>query len=146
MDAIANFSEHVVETGYGDLSSAAVAATKTFLLDTMGVAVAGSAGPWVEELVDCLGQCWGTAQHASAWVGGARMPVPAAALANAYQIHNSEFDCIHEAAVVHPMATVAAATLAIGVPAYRWPVFNVADSAVTIGACILLLGVLRRRL
>ncbi len=112
MDAIANFSEHVVETGYGDLSSAAVAATKTFLLDTIGVAVAGSAGPWVEELVDCLGQCWGTAQHASAWVGGARMPVPAAALANAYQIHNSEFDCIHEAAVVHPMATVAAATLA----------------------------------
>ena len=73
MDAIANFSEHVVETGYGDLSSAAVAATKTFLLDTIGVAVAGSAGPWVEELVDCLGQCWGTAQHASVWVGGAKI-------------------------------------------------------------------------
>ena len=51
VDAIAKFSKHVVETGYDDLSSEAISATKTFLLDTIGVAVAGSAGPWVEELV-----------------------------------------------------------------------------------------------
>jgi len=34
-------------------------------------------------------------------------------MANAYQIHNSEFDCVHEAAVVHPMATVVSAALAL---------------------------------
>jgi 2-methylcitrate dehydratase PrpD len=33
-------------------------------------------------------------------------------MANGYQIHNSEYDCIHEAAVVHPMAVLLAATTA----------------------------------
>ncbi len=112
MDAIAKFSKHVVETGYDDLSSEAISATKTFLLDTIGVAVAGSAGPWVEELVECLGH-WGAADHSSVWVRGTKLPTPAAAMANAYQIHNSEFDCVHEAAVVHPMATVVSAALAL---------------------------------
>ena len=111
MDAIAKFSKHVVKTGYDDLSSEAISATKTFLLDTIGVAVAGSAGPWVEELVECLGH-WGVADHSSVWVRGPKLPAPAAAMANAYQIHNSEFDCVHEAAVVHPMATVVSAALA----------------------------------
>jgi aconitate decarboxylase len=32
--------------------------------------------------------------------------------ANAYQAHNAEFDCVHEAAVVHPMSAVLPAALA----------------------------------
>jgi 2-methylcitrate dehydratase PrpD len=35
-----------------------------------------------------------------------------AAFINAYQIHCQEFDCVHEPAVVHPMATILAALLA----------------------------------
>ena len=31
---------------------------------------------------------------------------------HSYQIHNSEFDCVHEAAVVHTMTVVSAAALA----------------------------------
>jgi aconitate decarboxylase len=111
MDAILALSEHVVRTGYRDLPPAAVGATKTFLEDTIGVGVAGSAGPWVEDLVGCLGG-WGVADQASVWVRGTRLPAPAAALANAYQVHNSEFDCVHEVAVVHPMAGVLSAALA----------------------------------
>lgn len=111
MDAILALSEHVARTGYRDLPSAAVRATKTFLQDTIGVGVAGSAGPWAEELVGCL-RGWGAADQATVWVRGTRLPAPAAALANAYQIHNSEFDCVHEAAVVHPMTGVLSATLA----------------------------------
>jgi 2-methylcitrate dehydratase PrpD len=33
-------------------------------------------------------------------------------MCNGFQIHNSEYDCIHEAAVVHPMAVLLAATMA----------------------------------
>jgi 2-methylcitrate dehydratase PrpD len=33
-------------------------------------------------------------------------------LCNGYQIHNSEYDCVHEAAVVHPMAVLLSATIA----------------------------------
>src|SRR5262245_15502204 len=111
MDAIRALSEHVARTGYGDLPPAAVRATKTFLEDTLGVGVAGSAGPWVEDLVGCL-RGWGAADEASVWARGTRLPAPAAALANAYQIHNSEFDCVHDVAVVHPMAGVLSAALA----------------------------------
>ncbi len=111
MDAIANFAEHATATRYDDLSAAAVAATKTFILDSIGVGVAGSAGPWVEQLVSCLNQ-WGAAAESRMLVRGTALPAPAAAMGNAYQIHNSEFDCVHETAVVHPMAAVLAATLA----------------------------------
>ena len=34
------------------------------------------------------------------------VPAPAAAMCNAYQVHNSEFDCVHEEAVVHAMTVV----------------------------------------
>ena len=110
-DAIAMFARHVVATGHGDLPAAAVAATKVFLLDTFGVAVAGSRGPWATELSQCLGR-WGAADEARVLGRGTPLPAPAAAMANAYQIHNSEYDAVHEAAVVHPMATVVAAALA----------------------------------
>jgi aconitate decarboxylase len=111
MDAIRGLSEHVARTGYRDLPSAAVGATKAFLQDTIGVGVAGSAGPWVDDLVGCL-RGWGAADQATVWVRGTRFPAPATALANAYQIHNSEFDCVHEVAVVHPMTGVLSAALA----------------------------------
>ena len=111
MDAIAAFAEHVVGTGPADLPAAAVAASKTFVLDSLGVAVAGSGGPWVRELVDACG-AWGAADAARVWVRGTALPAPAAAMCNGYQIHNSEYDCVHEAAVVHPMAVLLAATTA----------------------------------
>ena len=41
------------------------------------------------------------------------MPAPAAALCNAYQPHCSEFDCVHEKAVVHAMTAVLAAAMDI---------------------------------
>jgi 2-methylcitrate dehydratase PrpD len=44
MDAIAAFAEHVVGTDYSDLSAAAIAATKTFILDTLGSASRAAPG------------------------------------------------------------------------------------------------------
>jgi 2-methylcitrate dehydratase PrpD len=111
MDAIARLSDHVVRTSAGDLPPAAVAAAKTFILDAIGVGVAGSVGPWVDGLLDSL-RAWGAAPDARVWVHGVRLPAPAVALANAYQIHNSEFDCVHEPSVVHAMTAVLPAVLA----------------------------------
>ncbi len=111
MDPIEKFADHVVDTPDDALPPAAMAAAKTFVLDCLGVGVVGSAGPWVEEMVGCL-QSWGTGDDARLLMRGTRLPAPAAAMGNAYQIHNSEFDCVHEAAVVHPMAAVLGAALA----------------------------------
>ncbi|MGI9500039.1 MAG: MmgE/PrpD family protein [Geminicoccaceae bacterium] len=111
-DGIGAFADHVVDTSYEDLPAAAVQAAKTFILDGFGVGVAGSAGPWIHGLIASAG-VQGHGDDARAWVFGNRLPASAAALINAYQMHNSEFDCVHEGAVVHamtvPLATVMAA-------------------------------------
>jgi aconitate decarboxylase len=111
MDAIAAFAEHVVRTSFDDLPAPAIAAAKTFILDSFGVGVAGSAAPWAQELVETAAR-WGRGDDARVWVHGTALPAPAAAMCNGYQIHNSEYDCVHEAAVVHPMAVLLSATMA----------------------------------
>lgn len=111
-DSVARLTRHVTQTGYEDVPESALRAARTFLLDSLGVAVVGSAAPWAERLVDIQAR-WGSGGDARSWVFGTPMPAPAAAFANAYQIHNSEFDCIHEAAVVHPMAVTLPALMAV---------------------------------
>jgi aconitate decarboxylase len=111
MDAIAAFAEHVVRSSYDDLPAAAIVAAKAFILDSFGVGVAGSAAPGAKELVDTAAR-WGSGRDARVWVYGTALPAPAAALCNGYHIHNSEYDCVHEAAVIHPMAVLLSATMA----------------------------------
>ncbi len=112
MDGIARFAAHAAETRFDAIPAAAVAATKTFLLDSLGVGMVGSIAPFAAELV---GLNAGTSASGAARVlaqGAERLPAPGAAFCNAYQIHNSEFDCVHEAAVVHPMPVLLGAVLA----------------------------------
>lgn len=108
-------ARHIAGARYEDLPDEAVERTATFLLDTLGVGLAGSGGASVEALVGTLAG-WGAADDASGaarvWVSGERLPPYTAAVLNAYQIHCMEFDCVLEEAVVHPMATILAASLA----------------------------------
>lgn len=104
-------AELVARTRYEDLPPHAVAAAQTFILDTLGVGVAGRTGPRVRELADTLAS-WGAGEEATAWGCGRRLPAASAAIVNAYQIHALEYDCVHEPAVVHPMATLFSALLA----------------------------------
>ena len=111
MDAIAAFADHVVRTRFQDLPSAAVKATKTFILDTLGVGLAGSSGPLAVELAETA-ETWGHRGEAGVWGIGRHLPAPSTAMCNAYQVHNSEFDCVHEEAVVHAMTVVLPVALA----------------------------------
>ena len=104
--------DFIVNTPSEEIPEKARAACRTFLLDSLGVAVAGSGAPWADRLVGQQRR-WGTGNDATAWVFGDRLPAPAAAFVNAYLIHNSEFDCIHERAVVHPMAVTLPALMAV---------------------------------
>lgn len=108
---IVPLAELVARARFEDLPPPAIAAAKTFLLDTIGVGVAGRTGPRVKELAETLAS-WGAGEEAIAWGCGRKLPASAAAIVNAYQIHALEFDCVHEPAVVHPMATVFSALLA----------------------------------
>jgi aconitate decarboxylase len=105
MDASAIFCEHATQTRFADLPSEAVRAAKIFMLDTLGVGIAGSSEPMARELVRAQHH-WGDASVARVWGLGASMSAPAAAMCNAYQVHSGEFDCLHEEAVVHALSVV----------------------------------------
>lgn len=103
--------DHIVSFSYERMSRDAVASTKIFMLDSFGVGLSGSRVPFVGNL-KMLAQTWGAGNAARIWATGERVPVETAAFINAYQIHNQEFDCVHEPAVVHPMAVVLASLVA----------------------------------
>ena len=85
-----------------------------FLHDTLAVGAAGARAPFSAGLAStALG--WGAPTGRGCAVIGRsdiRLPAAGAAFVNAYQIHGQEFDCVHEPAVVHPLATIVAALLA----------------------------------
>jgi len=105
------FAAHIAGARFSDLGPADLAAARTFLLDTLGVGIAGSSGAAVARLTEAV-RGWGEGEEATVWVTGERLPAQAAAVVNAYQIHCLEYDCVHEGAVVHPMATVLSALMA----------------------------------
>ena len=102
---------HVVSTRTDDLPTEVVSKVKTFVLDTFGVGIAGSSGTGVAALIQ-IAQSWGADPEASVLSTGEKMCAQSAAVVNAYQIHCLEFDCVHEGAVLHPMATILGAVLA----------------------------------
>jgi 2-methylcitrate dehydratase PrpD len=103
--------EHVTAQRFERLPPSAVAAAKSFIQDSLGVALAGTRVPGVRELLGMAARS-GAGSAARIFGTGERVPAPTAAMINAYQIHNVEFDCVHEPAVVHPMAAVLATLLA----------------------------------
>lgn len=103
--------DRAVGAVFTDLPPAAVEATRTFVLDSLGVALSGSRVPLIAALKDTAAT-WGAGDAARVWGTGERVPAPAAAFLNSWQIHNQEWDCVHEPAVVHPMAVVLATLVA----------------------------------
>lgn len=90
-------------------SVAAYDAAKTFILDSLGVGIAGAKAPFSDAVLQ-VAQSWGQgAAVAHIWGRDISLPTAAAAYVNGFQIHAMEYDCVHEPAVVHPMATILAA-------------------------------------
>lgn len=111
-DMVSAFVAHGLHAQYSDLSAAARRATATFLLDSLGVGIAGATVPLTEKVRRSAGR-WAGPGGAYVWGKGGWRTTPAnAAFVNGFQIHCQEFDCVHEPAVVHPMATILAAIMA----------------------------------
>ena len=96
---------HLARVASDEVPDAARAAAKMFIADTLGVGIAGATAPWRREVLDMAAASGGIAE-ASVWGTGERLPLAQAAMVNAYQVHSQEFDCVHEGAVVHPMAAI----------------------------------------
>ncbi len=121
--------------------AAARDAAKKFMFDSIGVALAGSSVPQ-SALVLNAAQSWGSGADARVWGSAQRLPAPSAAMVNAFHIHNQEFDCVHERAVVHPMAVILATLFAVAEreknisgAAFLSALVLAVDVATTIGMC-----------
>lgn len=114
-NAAERFTEHVLGLTWDQVSAGAQADMKHFLLDTLAVGIAGRRA-WLSDQVLYVATGWGRAgdedRAAQVLGGGGRLPTPAAAYVNGFQIHCQEYDCVHEPAVVHPMAVIGAALTA----------------------------------
>ncbi len=110
--AEARLVDHALGLDWRDISHAARTAAALFLHDTLCVGMAGAATPGARAVL-AVARTWGTGGACSV-LGrpDVKLPAPSAAFVNAFQIHCQEYDCVHEPAVLHPMATVAAALLA----------------------------------
>jgi 2-methylcitrate dehydratase PrpD len=90
-------------------------AARMFMFDSVGVALAGASvaeSSLVRRAAMMWGKSGGQGCDASVWGSREQLPAPSAAMVNAFHIHNQEFDCVHEKAVVHPMAVILAALMA----------------------------------
>ncbi|WP_419814500.1 MmgE/PrpD family protein [Glacieibacterium sp.] len=107
------FVDHALATEWGELAPATQAAARTFLHDTLAVGIAGRNAPFADS-VFAAAQGWSGAGGTGLVLGRphARLTTPHAAFVNGYQIHSQEFDCVHEPAVAHPMASIGAVLLA----------------------------------
>jgi 2-methylcitrate dehydratase PrpD len=85
--------------------------TKRFVLDAIGVALAGSTAPGCEEAFDVY-RNWGGRPEATVFARSASLPAPHAALANAVMLHSRDFDDTHDVAIVHAYASVLPSALA----------------------------------
>jgi aconitate decarboxylase len=103
---------HVAAVRFDRLPEAVIAAAKIWILDTLGVGIAGSSAAEMEAVRTAAGT-WGRGDEATVWGTSQRVPAPTAAFVNGTQVHNQEFDCLHEGAVVHAMATLLPAVLAV---------------------------------
>lgn len=102
----------------------ALAAARTFLMDSVGVALAGTSVRESQQVLRAA-RLWNASSEAGShgdalvWGTATWLPAPSAAMVNAFHIHNQEFDCVHAPAVVHPMAVILAAVVAAAERAQR---------------------------
>ena len=106
------FIDHALGLTWEAIPAPARQAARTFLHDSLCVGVAGRNAPHADDILRAA-QGWGQGSDGGV-LGrpGVRLPATQAAFVNAFQIHSQEFDCVHEPAVVHPLATILAALMA----------------------------------
>lgn len=108
------FANHVENIQWESIDNYSKQCALNFLHDSIAVGISGVSAPHSES-VFAAASGWGQSEGPSSSILGRknkRLPAPSAAFVNAFQIHGQEYDCVHEAAVVHPLATIVAVLLA----------------------------------
>ena len=100
-DAIYDFARNFIKVSFEDLPREAVDAAKMEVLDSLGVALAGSTLRGVPELLELLKEFGGKGQS-TVIAADIKLPVIHAAQINATMIHAAEYDDTLEIPLSHP--------------------------------------------
>ena len=107
------FAQNIVDTRFEDLPQETIAVTKRSILDTLGVATAGSGiMPEVKALVALVQEGGGKAES-TIWGFGGKVPAWMAAYANGAMTHCLDYDDVFDDTGVHPSGTVVPAVMAV---------------------------------
>ena len=105
-------AHHVVRTNFDDLPAAVVDTAKWFLLDTLGVAWAGTSAPGAEQLRRTVFAENGSG-HCTVLAAKVKLPPSSAALLNGMAAGALDYDGVYEKGSVHPDIVTLPAALAI---------------------------------
>ncbi|MBI2907330.1 MAG: MmgE/PrpD family protein [Chloroflexi bacterium] len=111
MDAAVAMAKNIIKTGYSDLPSEAVEATKKDILDTLGAILAGSAAPGGREIAELMKELGGRPES-TVLVYGGKISSVSAAMANGAMGHALDYDDTHDQGIIHAGVTVVPAAFA----------------------------------
>ena len=112
MSAIETMIKHLVKTKFEDIPKATIEKQKDLLVDTLGIAIAGSKASGVVEVINLLKEIGGREESTILHFGG-KSPSFLAAMANSLMAHAFDFDDMHEKAGIHANVSVIPAALAM---------------------------------
>jgi 2-methylcitrate dehydratase PrpD len=111
VDTLSKILQHITETQFHDLPGAVVDNTKRFILDSIGVALAGANAPGCREVVDLVRE-WGGKPESTIMSYGGKVPSPWAAMVNSTMMHALDFDDTLDESALHAHVSVLPAALA----------------------------------
>jgi 2-methylcitrate dehydratase PrpD len=112
VDPAVGLSAFTTDLAFAHISPDVAKTIKLFILDTLGVAVAGTTAPGCRELVEQVRE-WDRSGAASLLNFGDRVSLPSAALVNATLAEARDFDDTYDRGIVHVMAATVSAGLAV---------------------------------
>lgn len=111
MDVAFDLARHIVNTKYEQIPTEVVSVTKKFVIDSIGVGIAGTSVPGNAEIIELL-QDWGGKEESRVLVYGFKIPAPEAAFANSLLIHSADYDDTFDKTATHTNVTSLPAALA----------------------------------
>ncbi|UCF92499.1 MAG: MmgE/PrpD family protein [Desulfobacterales bacterium] len=112
MDVISDLAESIVTTRYENLPRQAVKIAREFIVDTIGVGIAGSGSAGNNAIIELLHE-WGGQPESTVFVHGIRLPAPEAAFANSLLIHSADYDDTDDRTATHTNVCALPAALAL---------------------------------
>jgi 2-methylcitrate dehydratase PrpD len=112
MDIVTELIKHIVNTQFEDLPHDVIEEEKKFIIDSLGVAIAGSSAPGCKEIVDLIKE-WGGKPEATIIAYGDKVASPWAAFANSTMMHALDFDDTLDESALHAHVSVLPTALAM---------------------------------